>query len=171
MLTSPYLPSSTMLIYMRRRKLNTMTKLNTLPVESCPELLKELVLSLKFTLSKVEGKEIGIVFPYFQENGSILALQVDITFETNALLRHNHHSPLNDISRLITVFTTHKKRLMSSYSAQKAPLSKGLHLFHEGCEHLRFFNHAHLLAFAEDNGAPSSRRLCQRRRLWLRRAR
>ena len=57
---------------------------------------------------------VGIVFAYFQNFGSFLALQVDITFETNTLLRHNTTPPLNAISRLTTVFTTHKKRLMSS---------------------------------------------------------
>ena len=45
-------------------------------------LSKGPVLSLKFTLSKVEGKEIGIVFAYFQNFGPFLALLLDITLET-----------------------------------------------------------------------------------------
>ena len=90
--------------------------------------LRILVLSLKFTLNKVEGpvlsfvegKETGIVFPYFQNFGPFLALEVDITLETIPLLRHDAAPPLNVISRLTTVFTTYKKRLMSS-----APTSPG----------------------------------------------
>ena len=84
----------------------------------CPEHIEGPVLSLKFTLSQVEGKEIGFVFPYLQKNGSHLALQLDITLETIPLLRHNTTPPLNAISRLTTVFTTHKKRLMSSCNPQ-----------------------------------------------------
>ena len=68
-------------------------------------------------LSFVEGKGIGIVFPYFQNFGPFLALEVDITLETNPLLRHDAAPPLNVISRLMTVFTTPKKRLMSSGEA------------------------------------------------------
>ncbi len=99
----------------------------------------EPVLSLKFTLSKVEGKEIGIVFPYFQENGSHLALQLDITSETIPLLRHNRHSTVNAISRLATVFTPHKKRLMSSSNpatvANSAPTTSDVPL----CRRLTLF--------------------------------
>ena len=69
---------------------------------------------MKFTLSKVEGKEIGFVFSYFQNFGPFLALEVDITLETIPLLRHDAAPPLNAISRLITVFRTPKTRLMSS---------------------------------------------------------
>ena len=64
---------------------------------------------------------VGIVFAYFQNFGPFLALQVDITFETNALLRHNTTPPLNAISRLTTVLTTHKKRLMSSDQPSPRP--------------------------------------------------
>ena len=60
---------------------------------------------------------IGIVSPYFQNVGPFLALEVDITLETNPLLRHDAAPPLNFISRLMTVFTTYKKRLMSSGEA------------------------------------------------------
>ena len=60
---------------------------------------------------------IGIVSPYFQNFGSFLALEVDITLETIPLLRHDAAPPLNVISRLMTVFTTYKKRLMSSGEA------------------------------------------------------
>ena len=85
--------------------------------------LRILVLSLKFTLSKVEGKGIGFVFPYFQNFGPFLALEVDITLETIPLLRHDAAPPLNVISRLTTVFTTYKKRLMSSAQPSPGPPS------------------------------------------------
>ena len=64
---------------------------------------------------------IRICFSYFQNFGSFLALQVDITFETNTLLRHDAAPPLNVISRLTTVFTTYKKRLMSSSQPSPGP--------------------------------------------------
>ena len=62
---------------------------------------------------------VGIVFLIFSKIWSVLALELDITFETIPLLRHNTTPPLNAISRLTTVLTTHKKRLMSS--AQPSP--------------------------------------------------
>ena len=63
----------------------------------------------------------GFVFPYFQTFGPFLALEVDITLETIPLLRHDAAPPLNVISRLTTVFTTPKKRLMSSSQPSPGP--------------------------------------------------
>ena len=64
---------------------------------------------------------IGFVFPYFQNFGPFLALQVDITLETIPLLRHDAAPPLNVISRLTTVFRTPQKRLMSSSQPSPGP--------------------------------------------------
>ena len=90
------------------------SRYDTLPCHTEPALSKVEGPVLSFA----EGKGIGIVFPYFQKNGSHLALQLDITSETIPLLRHNTTPPLNAISRLTTIFTTHKKRLMSSGNPQ-----------------------------------------------------
>ena len=82
---------------------------------SCPEQSRRACPEL----SRREG--IGFVFPYFQNFGPFLALEVDITSETNTLLRHNTAPPLNAISRLTTVLTTPKKRLMSSGQPSSGP--------------------------------------------------
>ena len=58
----------------------------------------------------------------FKKMGSHLALQLDITSETIPLLRHKTIPPLNAISRLTTIFTTYKKRLMSSCKPSNQPL-------------------------------------------------
>ena len=62
-----------------------------------------------------------ICFPYFIKNGSHLALQLYITFETNPLLRHNATPPLRAISCLTTIFTTPQNRLMSSSQPSARP--------------------------------------------------
>ena len=60
-------------------------------------------------------------FPYFQQSGSRLALQLDITLETIPLLRHTTTPPLNAILRLLTVFRTPQKPLMSSGQPSPRP--------------------------------------------------
>ena len=75
---------------------------------ACPEFCRRACPEL------AEGKGIGFVFPYFQNFGPFLALEVDITLETIPLLRHDAAPPLNVISRLTTVFRTPQKPLMSS---------------------------------------------------------
>ena len=95
---------------------------------ACPELAEgacpELAEGACPELSRREGI-IGFVFPYFQNFGPFLALEVDITLETIPLLRHDAAPPLNIISRLTTIFTTYKKRLMSSWQTlATSPCSK-----------------------------------------------
>ena len=81
---------------------------------ACPELAEG-------ACSELSRREIGFVSPYFQNFGPFLALEVDITLETIPLLRHDAAPPLNAISRLTTVLTTHKKRLMSSGQPSHGP--------------------------------------------------
>ena len=77
--------------------------------------------SARHVTKSASPRQIWICFPYFQQSGSRLALQLDITLETIPLLRHTTTPPLNAISRLLTVFRTPQKRLMSSGQPSPGP--------------------------------------------------